>query len=105
MSRFERRLLWRRSERKTKIESWWGIRTWEGNRGKKETRNPRLSIVQNGPDLNRRFSAELLKRLLQLRRDVERFTVFDIAALHHVHELAVPKNSDRRRRWRIAGKI
>src|SRR5215216_5803997 len=53
----------------------------------------------------RRLSADLIEGSGQLRRDYLGRARLDIAALHHVDELAVAKNADRGRRWGISREI
>jgi len=42
-----------------------------------------------------RFRAEFIERALQLGRDIRCLAVFDVAALHHVDQLAIAQQCNR----------
>src|SRR5579863_10240934 len=55
--------------------------------------------------LPRRNPTKLIKRLLQLRRDVRCLPMLNITALDHMNQLSIAKQRNRRRRRRIPRKI
>ncbi|HJO37227.1 MAG TPA: ferrochelatase [Vicinamibacterales bacterium] len=63
------------------------------------TREPADSLSVDG-----RLRTMFVERADQLARDRRGFLAFDLVAFHHVGQLPVPQQADRRRRRRIAGK-
>src|SRR6185369_505125 len=52
-----------------------------------------------------RFGAELVECFLQLGGNIHGLAMLDVAALHHVDNLSVAQQGNRRRRWWVSCKI